>query len=84
MILDNLVFDHAHAGLFHCHLGKRDALLVCSGCSGEKDLVDLLLRVSCKLILCGSDARDRCFQLFNAVYDLVLVCFHDVSSCDMV
>ena len=49
-----------------------------------EDLVDLLLRVSCKLILCGSDARDRCFQLFNAVYDLVLVCFHDVSSCDMV
>ena len=30
VVLDDLVFDHAHAGLLHCHLGKRDALLVCS------------------------------------------------------
>ena len=43
VVLDDLVLDQAHAGLFGCHLCKRNSGLVScrSGCF--EDLVDLLL-----------------------------------------
>ena len=43
VVLDDLVLDQAHAGLFDCHLCKRDPRLVSCGSGSFEDLVDLLL-----------------------------------------
>ena len=51
MILDHFVLDDAHARLGHRHLGERYTLLVGGGRRGEKDLIDLFLRVRRELRL---------------------------------
>ena len=43
VVLDDLVLDQAHAGLFDCHLCKRNPGLVSRRSSCFEDLVDLLL-----------------------------------------
>ena len=43
VVLGDLVFHDAHAGLFHSHLGQRNTSLVCSDSSCKEDLVNLLL-----------------------------------------
>ena len=51
VVLDDLVFHHAHAGFFNRHLGQRNARLV--GCHRrfKEDVIHLLLRELRKLAL---------------------------------
>ncbi|MPM61905.1 hypothetical protein SDC9_108769 [bioreactor metagenome] len=43
MVLDDLVFHHAHAGFFYREFGQRDARLVGGGCGREEDCIHLFL-----------------------------------------
>ena len=43
MVLDDLVFDYAHAGFFHRHFGEFDTCIVGGESSGAEDCIDLLL-----------------------------------------
>ena len=43
VVLDDLVFDYAHAGFFHRHFGEFDTCIVGGESSGAEDCIDLLL-----------------------------------------
>ena len=43
VVLDDLIFHYAHAGLFYSHLSQRDTLLVGCHCCLIENLVHLLL-----------------------------------------
>ena len=58
MILDDLVFHHAHAGFLDGHLRQRNPHVVGGQSGGLKDPVDLFLCVVCEDFLCGFDFGD--------------------------
>ena len=72
VVLDDLVLDDAHARLLHCHLCKRDTHLVCRKRRAIEDLVDLLLRIGSKLLLCRSDLREHLGERLFIVDDEIL------------
>lgn len=69
VVLDDLVLEHAAAGLLDGHLGQGDAGLV--GCHSGlvEDLVDLLLGVGSKNPLGLTHVRELGLKGFDRIYD---------------
>ena len=67
MILDDLVFHHAHAGFFHGHLGQRNPHIVGGQSGSLENPVNLFLGEIGKFLLGGTDFGnqhiDHCFFL---------------------
>ena len=83
MVLDNLVFHDTHACFLNSHFGKWDTHLVSSSSSCLKDLVDLLLCVGSKDLLCFfhcSHFRGQGFWSVDDGRDSFFLC-HVESSC---
>ena len=69
VVLDDLVFYQAHAGLFHRHLGQGNSCLIGSHGRRKENFIHLLLGVSGELPLrCAHTVQLR-LQLFYAVDD---------------
>ena len=75
VVLDDFVFDHAHARLFDGHFRKRYSRFV--GCDSRclEDLVDLFLSVGRENLLRLSDAGESLFELLDTIYDGIVL-FH--------
>ena len=65
VVLDDLVFHDAHAGLLDGHLGKFDTGFVSGGGSSQEDLVDLLLGVGGELGLSSAAALEGFVQFVH-------------------
>ena len=65
VILDDLILYNAHAGFFHSQLRQVDASLVGSGCSGQENLIHLLLVKSGELCLGSAATGDGLSQLIG-------------------
>ncbi len=68
VVLDNLVFDDTHTGLFHGHLGQGDTGVVGGQGGGTEDLVYLLLREAGEFTLRFFDAGNQCIQFSQIGY----------------
>ena len=79
VVLDDLVLDDTHAGLFDGELRKTQTRLVGGKSGGLEDLIHLLLTVGRERFLRLSDAVDPLFKDFNAV-DGDAFDVHDNSS----
>ena len=81
VVLDDLIFHHAHAGLLHGHFGQGDTGLVGGGGSGQEDPVYLLLGIGGKDRLGPADPGKCRFQGLQAVHKGILyVAVHYSSS----
>ena len=64
MVLDDLVFQNTHAGLFHRQFSQGDAGIGGGQGSAAKNEVHLLLREGGKFLLSGFHAFHKCVQVF--------------------
>ena len=74
VVLDDLVFHDAHAGLFHGGFGKRNPGPVGGSGGSQEDPVHLLLGVGGVFLLGGTDPGDGSIQLRNIGNGGVMVC----------
>ena len=73
VVLDDLVFHHAHAGLLHGHLCQRDPGPVSGGSGSQEDLIHLLLRIGSEKLLSSTDTADSSLQLLGVGHGNVIV-----------
>ena len=78
VVLDDLILDHAHAGLFHGHPGQGDAGLVRGGSSGQEDLVHLLLGIGCENLLGLAGCSNGSQQAVNIFNQSAILLIHTV------
>ena len=65
VVLDHLVFHHAHPRLFHGQLSQRNARIGGGQRGAAEDGVNLLLREAGKFLLSGLDACNQGVQFFR-------------------
>ena len=71
VVLDDLVFHHAHAGLLHSHFGQRDTLEVGSHGGGAEDFVHLLLGVGGEHLLRLAHPGKHSFECLRVLHNFV-------------
>ena len=81
VVLDDLIFHHAHAGFFHRHLRQRDAHVVRGEGSCLENLVHLLLRVGRIDLLCRADAGEGSLEALHVIDDRILFRHDTLSLC---
>ena len=74
VVLDHLILYHAHTSLFHCHLCQWNAHLICCDRSCVENLINLLLSIGCKYLLCITHSGHLCFQCLYAIDDFRNCC----------
>ena len=79
VVLDNLILDHAHAGLIVSHLCQGDTSLVSCHSSLLADLINLLLSEGCEDSLCLTHLSQLCLQGLNGINQFHFLC-HCVTS----
>ena len=81
VVLNDLIFHHAHAGFLHSHFGQGDTGLVGGGSGSQEDPVYLLLGIGGKDRLGPADPGECRFQGLQAVHKGILyVAVHYSSS----
>ena len=80
MIFNNLILYDTHTRFSNSHFGKRNSRLVCSGCRGKKNLVNLFLSVSRKFFLRFSKLGKCFFKRFDIFYYCVIFSHLKISS----
>ena len=68
VVLDDLVFDHAHSGFCNRHLGKGNAGFVCGTGGRAEDVVDLLLSVRRIFRLRRFDSSDSFVEFLKLLF----------------
>ena len=76
VVFDDFIFNHAHAGFFHCHFRERNTRLVGGDCGGFENLVYLFLRIGREFTLSVLYSCDSRFERFDAVDYLSFFVFH--------
>ncbi len=68
VVLDDLVFDHAHSGFGNRHLGKGNTSFVCSDSGRTEDVVDLLLSIRRIFRLRRFDSSDSFVEFLKLLF----------------
>ena len=69
VVFDYFVLNHAHTRFLYGKFRQRNTHFVCGERGGEKNLVHLLLRVGCVIVLRRTHLCDFFFQCLYIVYD---------------